>query len=74
MAVWLAADMKTPKFVILTNLIHQEWSGVSVRSHKDLKDLHPPNLRDHMSEAGVTILGVRYKLLFGRGEHRASTK
>lgn len=27
-----------------------------------------------MSEAGVTMLGVRYKLVFGRGEHRASTK
>ena len=35
-------------YAILTNLIHQEWSGVSVKEHKDLKGLKPQNLRDPM--------------------------
>jgi DNA-damage-inducible protein D len=35
----------------LTNIIHQEWSGVSVKEHKDLKGLKTQNLSDHMSEA-----------------------
>ncbi len=28
----------------LTNLIHQEWSGVSVKSHKELKNLTSPRI------------------------------
>jgi hypothetical protein len=39
------------EYAILTNLIHQEWSGVSVNAHKVLKGLKTENLRDHMSEA-----------------------
>jgi hypothetical protein len=41
----------TLEYAILTNLIHQEWSGVSVNAHKVLKGLKTENLRDHMSEA-----------------------
>jgi prophage antirepressor-like protein len=37
-------------FAILTNIIHQEWTGLSVKEHKDLKGLSTQNLRDHMSE------------------------
>jgi hypothetical protein len=32
-------------------IIHQEWAGVSVKKHKDIKGLKTQNLRDHMSEA-----------------------
>lgn len=39
------------EYAILTNIIHQEWSGVSVKKHKDIKGLKTQNLRDHMSEA-----------------------
>jgi hypothetical protein len=42
---------KGEEFAILTNIIHQEWSGVSVKAHKARKGLHDQNLRDHMSEA-----------------------
>ncbi|MBW6504405.1 Bro-N domain-containing protein [bacterium] len=42
---------KGEEFAILTNIIHQEWSGVSVKTHKARKGLHDQNLRDHMSEA-----------------------
>ena len=41
---------KGDEFAILTNIIHQEWSDLSVKSHKKLKGLKTQNLRDHMSE------------------------
>src|SRR5580765_5205891 len=36
------------EFAILTNIIHQEWSGLSVKEHKQVKGLKTQNLRDHM--------------------------
>lgn len=49
---WRDHDIKKEKeFAILTNIIHQEWSGVSVKDHKAIKGLKSQNLRDHMSEA-----------------------
>ncbi|MFA6550736.1 MAG: BRO family protein [Candidatus Gracilibacteria bacterium] len=41
---------KGEEFAILTNMIHQEWSDLSVKEHKNLKGLKTQNLRDHMSE------------------------
>jgi len=38
------------EFAALTNIIHQEWTGLTVREHKTLKNLKSQNLRDHMSE------------------------
>lgn len=38
------------EFAILTNIIHEEWSDLSVKEHKNLKGLKTQNLRDHMSE------------------------
>ena len=49
---WANHDIrKGEEFAILTNIIHQEWSGVSVKAHKAKKGLRDQNLRDHMSEA-----------------------
>jgi hypothetical protein len=49
---WSEHDIKKGcEFAILTNIIHQEWTGVSVKEHKDMKGLTSHNLRDHMSEA-----------------------
>lgn len=42
---------KSDEFAFLTNIIHQEWTGLTVKKHKDLKGLKIQNLRDHMSEA-----------------------
>ncbi|MBW2651241.1 MAG: Bro-N domain-containing protein, partial [Deltaproteobacteria bacterium] len=42
---------KEDEYAILTNIIHREWSGVSVKQHKKVKGLKTQNLRDHMSEA-----------------------
>lgn len=38
------------EFAILTNIIHKEWSDLTVKEHKNLKGLKTQNLRDHMSE------------------------
>lgn len=46
------------EFAILTNLIHQEWSGLSVAEHKDAKGLTSHNLRDHMSEAELIFTAL----------------
>ena len=46
------------EFAILTNIIHQEWTGVSVKQHKDLKGLQTHNLRDHMSEAELIFTAL----------------
>ena len=39
------------EFAILTNIIHEAWSELSVQEHKKLKGLKKQNLRDHMTEA-----------------------
>jgi len=49
---------KEEEYAILTNLIHQEWSGVSVKEHKLLKGLQTQNLRDHMSEAELIFTAL----------------
>lgn len=41
---------KGDEFAILTNIIHEEWSDLSVQKHKNLKGLKTQNLRDHMSD------------------------
>lgn len=46
------------EYAILTNIIHQEWSGLSVKEHKDLKGLKSQNLRDHMSEAELIFTAL----------------
>jgi len=46
------------EFAILTNIIHQEWAGVSVKEHKQLKGLKTQNLRDHMSEAELIFTAL----------------
>jgi NAD-dependent DNA ligase len=49
---WKNAGVKeNQEFAALTNIIHQEWTGMTVKEHKDLKNLKNQNLRDHMNEA-----------------------
>ena len=61
------------EFAILTNIIHQEWSGVSVKAHKHLKGLKQQNLRDHMSEAELifTALAELSTRQIAESEHAA---
>ena len=49
---------KADEFALLTNIIHQEWTGVSVKQHKELKSLKAQNLRDHMSEAELIFTAL----------------
>ncbi|MDR3049547.1 MAG: hypothetical protein LBV16_06925 [Elusimicrobiota bacterium] len=46
------------EFAILTNIIHQEWSDLTVKEHKKLKGLKSQNLRDHMSEAELIFTAL----------------
>jgi len=46
------------EFALLTNIIHQEWTGLTVKSHKKLKGLKSQNLRDHMSEAELLFTAL----------------
>jgi hypothetical protein len=56
---WSEHDIKQgSEFAILTNIIHQEWTGVSVAQHKGMKGLSSHNLRDHMSEAELIFTAL----------------
>lgn len=56
---WANHDIKQgQEFAILTNIIHQEWTGVSVKAHKAMKGLQDHNLRDHMGEAELIFTAL----------------
>lgn len=56
---WSAHEIKQgEEFAILTNLIHQEWSGIGIQQHKQLKDLKTENLRDHMSASELIFTAL----------------
>lgn len=49
---------KSDEFALLTNIIHKEWTGLTFKSHKNLKGLKSQNLRDHMSEAELIFTAL----------------
>ena len=49
---------KEEEYAILTNIIHQEWSDLTVKDHKEIKGLKTQNLRDHMSEAELIFTAL----------------
>lgn len=53
-----AGIKKQDEFALLTNIIHQEWTGLSVKKHKELKNLKSQNLRDHMTEAELIFTAL----------------
>ncbi|MCU0660018.1 MAG: Bro-N domain-containing protein [Candidatus Pacebacteria bacterium] len=57
---WKSAGVEEGKeYAILTNIIHQEWSGLGVQDHKKLKGLgKTANVRDHMSEAELIFTAL----------------
>jgi hypothetical protein len=56
---WKEAGVEEKKdFAILTNIIHQEWTGLSVKKYKEVKGLKSQNLRDHMSEAELIFTAL----------------
>lgn len=46
------------EFATLTNIIHEEWAGVSIKKHKQIKGLKNHNLRDHMSNAELIFTAL----------------
>lgn len=46
------------EYAILTNIIHEEWSDVSVKGHKAMKGLKRENLRDHMTDAELVFTAL----------------
>lgn len=56
---WKDHEIKEEKeYAILTNIIHQEWTGISVKDHKAIKGIKSQNLRDHMSEAELIFTAL----------------
>ena len=56
---WKDANIKEQsEFAALTNIIHHEWTGLTVKEHKNLKNLKTQNLRDHMSEAELIFTAL----------------
>lgn len=49
---------KSDEFSFLTNIIHTEWAGLSVKQHKSLKGLKTQNLRDNMNEAELIFTAL----------------
>ena len=56
---WKEHDIREgEEFAILTNIIHQEWSGATVKDHKAIKGLKTQNLHDHMTEAELIFTAL----------------
>ncbi len=57
---WKSAGVEKGKeYAILTNIIHEEWSGLGVQDHKKLKGLgKSANVRDHMTEAELIFTAL----------------
>ncbi len=57
---WKDAGVKEgQEYAILTNIIHQEWSDLSIQDHKKIKQLSKTNnLRDHMNEAELIFTAL----------------
>lgn len=53
-----AGIKKEDEFAMLTNIIHKEWTELTVKQHKQLKGLKSQNLRDHMSEAELIFTAL----------------
>lgn len=56
---WSGHGIERPdEYAKLTNIIHEEWSGLSVKEHKEVKGIEVENLRDHMSEAELIFTSL----------------
>ena len=56
---WQKHRVKEPdEYAILTNIIHKEWSDLTIQQHKKLKSLEQQNLRDHMTDAELVFTAL----------------
>jgi len=49
---------KADKFALLNKIIPQEWTGLSVTNHMEIKGLKSQKIRDHMSEAKLIFTAL----------------
>ncbi|PIT93706.1 hypothetical protein COU00_02950 [Candidatus Falkowbacteria bacterium CG10_big_fil_rev_8_21_14_0_10_43_11] len=56
---WQVSGVKAGmEYAKLTDIIHQEWSGLTTRQHKELKKIDKENLRDTMTEAELVFTAL----------------
>lgn len=56
---WKEHDVKEGvEYASLTDIIHQEWTGLTTKQHKQIKKLRGQNLRDHMTEAELIFTAL----------------
>ncbi|MCX6712445.1 MAG: Bro-N domain-containing protein [Candidatus Vogelbacteria bacterium] len=56
---WQENDVKKGvEYATLTDIIHQEWSDLTTRQHKNIKGLKRHNLRDNMTEAELIFTAL----------------
>ena len=56
---WKKNDVKEKdEYAILTSIIHQGWSDLTIKEHKKLKKLKTQNLRDHMTDAELVFTAL----------------
>ena len=56
---WKNNDVKKGiEYATLTDIIHQEWSGLTTKQHKNIKKLKRHNLRDNMTEAELIFTAL----------------
>jgi hypothetical protein len=56
---WKNNEVKEKEeYAILTNIIHREWSELTVKEHKNYKGLKTENLRDHMTDAELVFTAL----------------
>lgn len=56
---WKNNEVQQPdEYAILTDIVHKEWSDLSVEEHKNLKKLKQENLRDHMTDAELVFTAL----------------
>ena len=46
------------EFALLTNIIHQEWTGLSVKKHKEVKGFRNSKFKRSMSEAELIFTAL----------------
>ena len=56
---WKNNEVKTrEEYATLTDIIHKEWSELTVKEHKNYKGLKTENLRDHMTDAELVFTAL----------------
>ena len=56
---WSESGIKQgQEYASLTDIIHQEWSGLTTGQHKKLKNLKQHNLRDNMTDAEIIFTSL----------------